>query len=239
MQYCAHRGLSSQAPENTLAAIRLAASKGLKQVEIDVQLTRDKAVVVMHDDTVQRCSNGQGPLADLDYNQLQTMDAGSWFSADYVGERVPLLAEVLSVAKDVNLTLNIELKLYPQRDVLALCEAVAEQLQQSGLEAHQILLSSFNIDALAHMQRLVPEYRRGCLWEQLPEDYLVQLQRVAAYSAHLSQQGLRAQQVAKLNEAGYPVQVYTVNDLVIAETLAEWGVAVVISDCADRLQEGA
>src|SRR5687767_13229007 len=91
----AHRGFSSQAPENTLAAFDLALRNGFANIELDVQLTRDKVPVVLHDAKVERTTNGTGEVSNFNLADLRRLDAGSWFSPKYKGERIPTLEEVL------------------------------------------------------------------------------------------------------------------------------------------------
>src|SRR5580658_7344129 len=91
----AHRGASAQAPENTMAAFRLATESGAKWVEFDVHLTQDGVPVIMHDDTLDRTTDGKGKIADASWADVQKLDAGSWFDKRFKGERVPHLDEVL------------------------------------------------------------------------------------------------------------------------------------------------
>jgi len=114
----AHRGASAWAPENTMASFRLALNMGADGFELDVQLTSDDQVVVIHDSSVDRTTNGTGRIAQLSFSQLRQLDAGSWFNSakprrakpGYVGERIPLLTEVLDLAKQHNITTYVELK---------------------------------------------------------------------------------------------------------------------------------
>src|SRR5262245_46332535 len=85
----AHRGASSYAPENTLAAFDLALQMGVRHIELDVHLSRDGHLVVIHDDTVDRTTNGSGPVVHYTLAELQALDAGSWFGAAFAGERIP------------------------------------------------------------------------------------------------------------------------------------------------------
>jgi glycerophosphoryl diester phosphodiesterase len=106
---CAHRGAMATHPENTLPAFRKAILCGAHMIEFDVQLTKDNALVVMHDPTVDRTSNGHGAIAALTLEEIQQLDAGSWKSPVFQGEKVPTLDEVLSIMP-VNIWLNIHLK---------------------------------------------------------------------------------------------------------------------------------
>ncbi len=106
----AHRGYSAKYPENTLAAFRATAELPVEGVEFDVHLTADRQVVVIHDEKIDRTSNGTGYVKDLTLEQLRKYDFGSWFSEEFAGERIPTLSEVLDVFKDTDQRINIELK---------------------------------------------------------------------------------------------------------------------------------
>ena len=106
---CAHRGASTSHPENTLAALREAIRLGAHQIELDVYLTTDKQLVVMHDATVDRTTDGKGKIADLTLAQIKQLDAGRWKAPRFAGERVPTLAEAQAVMPE-NVWLNLHLK---------------------------------------------------------------------------------------------------------------------------------
>src|SRR5262245_679720 len=103
----AHRGASGTCPENTLAAFRRAVEVGADMIELDVQLTRDDAVVVMHDWTLDRTTDGSGAVGERALDELRPLDAGRWFAPEFAGERVPTLAAVLDA---VPIPINVELK---------------------------------------------------------------------------------------------------------------------------------
>ena len=106
---CAHRGASKSHPENTLAALREAIRLGTQMIEFDVALTKDGQLVLMHDDTIDRTTNGKGPVSDRTLAELKQLDAGSWKNAEFKGERVPTLDEALAIMPE-NIWLNVHLK---------------------------------------------------------------------------------------------------------------------------------
>ena len=105
----AHRGNSVSAPENTLEAIRQAIDAGVDRVEIDLQFSKDQQLIVIHDDTVDRTTNGTGHVSELSYDYIKTLDAGSWKNSKFKGEKVPLLSEVFELCKEKAMV-NIDLK---------------------------------------------------------------------------------------------------------------------------------
>jgi len=112
-----HRGAAAHAPENTLASFRKAAALGVEMVEFDVKLTRNRVPVVIHDDTLDRTTDGSGPIANSDFAAVRMLDAGRKFAPEFRGERVPTLDEVLTVALELGLAVNIEIKPCPGREV--------------------------------------------------------------------------------------------------------------------------
>lgn len=150
----AHRGDSSNAPENTIAAFKRAVDRGVEWIELDVHPTRDGKLVVIHDDKLERTTTGSGPVADHSLEEIKKLDAGAWFDPKYVGERVPALAEVVRLVAPTKTRLNIEIK-HSSR-VEGVVAIVAELLRTAGCE-HRFVVSSFDLAALRAMRRVAPE----------------------------------------------------------------------------------
>ncbi|WP_051541368.1 glycerophosphodiester phosphodiesterase family protein [Caldalkalibacillus mannanilyticus] len=151
MLVIAHRGSSQQAPENTLPAIQKAIQDQADAVEIDVQLTKDQEIVVIHDEWLNRTTNGSGLVSSHTFSRIRELDAGSWFSPNFSGVRIPHLEEVLLLLKPLSIELNIELKNgiipYP-----GLEEKVIRLIQNYQMEK-QVILSSFRQDSLVDVSR--------------------------------------------------------------------------------------
>src|SRR5882672_3455210 len=111
----AHRGARASAPENTMAAFRRAYEDGAKWIEVDIKLTHDGIPIIMHDDTLDRTTDGKGPVADMLWDDMQKLEAGNWFGPGFAGERVPRLSEVLHFVLEHNMRINMELKPCPGR----------------------------------------------------------------------------------------------------------------------------
>jgi len=156
----AHRGSSSHAPENTLAAFKLAIQQGADAIELDTMLAGDGNVVVIHDHTVDRTTQFKGQVKDYSSLELRKMDAGGHFDIEFVGEPIPTLDEVFQTIGQLTI-LNIELKNYfSVNDDLP--EKVAQLIKHHKLQ-HRIIFSSFNPIALARINRLIPEAPIGLL----------------------------------------------------------------------------
>jgi glycerophosphoryl diester phosphodiesterase len=156
----AHRGSSAYAPENTLAAFELAVSQNADAIELDAKLCADGEIVIIHDQTLERTTDGRGKVADYPNEALRELDAGSWFGAEYRGEKIPTLREVLETVGRKTFT-NIELTNYASlRDELP--DKVVDLVKQLGLETH-VLFSSFNPRALRRVHQLLPNVPLGLL----------------------------------------------------------------------------
>ncbi|PLY00163.1 MAG: glycerophosphodiester phosphodiesterase [Desulfuromonas sp.] len=141
----AHRGASARAPENTMTAFRAAADAGADGIELDVHLSRDGIPVVIHDDTVDRTTDGTGAVADKSLAELLDLDAGTWFYERFAGERMPLLAEVFAWAGE-RIRINVEIK--DQRAGRAVLSTIAD------FPEVDVLISSFNHKALSQLRQL-------------------------------------------------------------------------------------
>ena len=140
-----HRGLGGLAPENTLPAFVAAQACGLRWVELDAKLCSSGEVIVLHDNSVQRTSNGHGRAAQMSWNQLQQLDAGAWFDRSFHGTRIPLLREVLDYCCAHDMGINIELKPNPDQ-YSATANAVIGVLREGNYPAKlPLLLSSFSL----------------------------------------------------------------------------------------------
>jgi glycerophosphoryl diester phosphodiesterase len=228
----AHRGGGKLAPENTLAGIDTGARLGLKMIEFDAKLSADDVVFLLHDDLVDRTSDGHGAAARMIYAQLRALDAGSWFDAKFAGATMPTLAEVAGRCFETGLAANIEIKPCEGRDVETgrrVAEEAARLWTDAGLAP---LMSSFSYSALEAAAEAAPGLPRGMLYEAIPDDWRAQADTLACVSMHVDHTQLDAQIVGEIKEAGLRILAYTVNDPQRARQLAQWGVDAI---CTDRI----
>ena len=235
----AHRGYSSVAPENTLAAFEAALRCGADMVETDVHPAADGSAVLIHDEAVDATTGGRGLVADLGAEELTRLDAGSWFSPAYSGQRVPLLADLLDLlGEHPGAQLLLELKGRWQHDQVA--AAVAEVRRAGAVE--QVVLQSFETSTLARVQEVAPEVRRAALLEAPALDALAQgraLRRdlgVIACNPGVASLVARPAAVAELQAAGLAVWPWTVDEPVLWRALADAGVDGVITNRPDGLR---
>ncbi|MDQ0416352.1 glycerophosphoryl diester phosphodiesterase [Croceifilum oryzae] len=224
----AHRGFSKIAPENTMAAFQEAIQAGADGIELDVHLTRDGEIVVMHDETIDRTTDGTGWIKDLTLGEICEHSAGSWFGSKFVQERVPTLAEVLELLESTSLWLNIELKnniiRYPRLE-----EKVLKEVDRFGFQK-RVILSSFNHFSLHHLHSVRPHFPLGVLYECNlidPWDYAIQL---GASSIHPFFPTLDEEIVRRSHEAGIAIRPFTVDDPIYQKILFEWGIDALITN---------
>jgi glycerophosphoryl diester phosphodiesterase len=226
-----HRGAALVAPENTLASFRQAALLGARMVEFDVRLSADGRPVVFHDDTLDRTSNGSGPVAAASLAELKRLDAGGWFSPQFSGEAIPTLDEVLALCLDLGIAANIELKPERGREVETAETALACALRSWPPGIAPPLVSSFSRRCLAAAGRTAAAaWPRGLLVGRIPADWHGAANALGCHALHADQRRLSAPAVAQLRAAGLTVLAYTVNDPHRAERLWAMGVTSIFSD---------
>ncbi len=225
----AHRGASAYAPENTLAAFELALEHGAPALELDVKLSADGHVVVIHDPTVDRTTNGRGKVARLTLAELRTLDAGSFFSEKYRGEKIPTLEEVFELVGKRAL-INIELTNYTTpRD--SLVEEVCRLVREHRMEEY-VLFSSFLPGNLRQAALLLPEVPRGLLvlpsWKGIWARFAFFFGDYQALHPYLSD--VTPHQIASVHRIGRRVHVWTVNEPALMRRLLKWGVDGIFTD---------
>lgn len=228
---CGHRGAAGHAPENTLAAIRLAMAMGAQMVEIDVQQTADDQLVLLHDDSLSRTTNGTGLLWQKHASELQTLDAGRWFSAEFAGEPLPTLAQTIALVRG-KIKLNIEVKLHGHERNIA--KLVVEAIRRAGF-APECLITSFGHAVADEIKQLAPELRVGYIFGPREFREAVFSAPVEVLSAHYSL--VNAEFMRKARAAGKAVHVWTVNDKALMTRLIDLGVEAIITNYPDRLTE--
>ena len=230
----AHRGAGKLAPENTLAAMRVGYARGYRMVEFDAKLSADGHIILMHDDTVERTSNGAGRVADLTWEALSHLDAGSWHSRAYAGEPIPLLEGIARYLIANGIAANIEIKPCPGREQET-GRAVALAARELWRNAVPPLLTSFSESALEAAGDATPNFPRGLLSEQVPGDWSSCMQRLGCIALVLDHRCITRALAAEVKNAGYRLLTYTVNDAGQAAELLSWRVDCVITDAVDRI----
>ena len=229
----AHRGASAFAPENTAAAIILAAELGATWCEVDVTISADGIAVIHHDVDLERCSNGHGLVIQQSLAQLKTLDVGSWFAEEYAHQRLLTLPELLTLANRLKLGLNLENKPTIGRETETV-RAVVEALEKTPA-TQPLLLSSFNVHALYEAKAQLPHLSRALNVEAIPHNWRQRLAEVDAQGLHFQLEFFNPIDVGNIRAAGFNCAIFTVNSATIAQTLFDAGVNAVFSDYPNLL----
>jgi glycerophosphoryl diester phosphodiesterase len=237
-RYAAHRGAGKLAPENTLAAMREGYRHGYRMVEFDVKLSADGVPFLLHDDTLDRTTDGAGRADALTWSQLAQLDAGSWHSAAYAGEPLPTLRAIAHWAIANAVVCNVEIKPMPGRE-RETGTVVAREVRALWRAAPvQPLLSSFATDALVAARAAVPELPRALLVEDVPPDWQARLAQLDCVALDVDWRALDADKIAAGHRSGYWVLTYTANDAQLVNQLTAWGVDAIITDAIDVVRPG-
>ncbi|ARU61943.1 hypothetical protein CBW65_13565 [Tumebacillus avium] len=228
----AHRGASGHAPENTLAAFRLARQMGADGFEFDVQVTKDGVPVVIHDEALVRTTGASGYVFDYTFEEIRRLDAGSWYGEQFRGEKIPSLEEVFAEFGD--LVLNVELKnsyyAMPQLE-----EKTIGLIRKYKLE-QQVIVSSFHHMSMQELHRLAPDLKTGLLYDCVLVDAVAYAKRLGASALHPFFGTVKPDLVAEAHAAGLMVNVWTVNDEMHMRLCAQAGVDAIITNYPDRLR---
>lgn len=234
----AHRGGGKLAPENTVEAIDVGARLGLKMIEVDAKLSDDGVVFLLHDDRLDRTSNGTGEAGALRYEQLRALDAGSWFGPAFAGAKLPTLDEMAQRCRTHHLAANIEIKPSMGRDAETGRVVALEAARLWGSD-HDVgamqpmpLLSSFSYAALEAAAAAAGHLPRGMLYSTVPPDWREQAHALGSVSLHANHANLTEALVADIKASGLRILAYTVNEPERARLLAAWGVDAI---CTDRI----
>jgi len=229
-----HRGAAGLAPENTLASVREATRRGAQFIEVDVQRSTDGILVLMHDRTVSRTTNGKGWIGQLTWDEIRELDAGSHFSPRFAGESIPSLESTLELIKEQNVTLVLEAKnpsLYPGIE-----KQIAETLQRFDA-TEQVIVVSLDRDWLERFNELAPDIPKGylCLWTYNS----LQIPTVGIVGVYWPSVILDPTLVRRIHHQGRQVLAWTVNDVRLIGLLIGLGVDSITTDHPEVWPEAA
>jgi glycerophosphoryl diester phosphodiesterase len=223
----AHRGASGRFPENTLCAFAAAIDAGAAMCELDVQMTCDGALIVIHDETVDRTTNGKGAVATMTLGEIKQLDAGAKFDARFRGERVPTLEEVFAQV-DGRCGLNVELK------AAGIEHRVCELIHAYRASA-TTLVSSFYWDALARIRYMAPDIRVGLLASEWPARLLGAATEMRADAINPGFEIVTEDLCIAAHDRAINVYTWTVDDAAIMRRLIAYGVDGIMTNFPDRL----
>ncbi|PLT30649.1 glycerophosphodiester phosphodiesterase [Peribacillus deserti] len=231
----AHRGASGYAPENTIAAFDKAVEMKADYIEIDVQRSKDGELVIIHDNSVDRTTNGTGSVKNLTFEELRSLDAGSWKGSEFAGEKIPSFDEILDRYHGKTGIL-IEMKspeLYPGIE-----EEVAKELMERNLgkpQNEKIIIQSFNFDSMKLMNRLLPGVPIGVLTSSTKDTTDQALKDIAGYADYFNPSyGLVSEDlVTKVHSLDLKISSWTVRSQQAADFLLDMDVDGIITDYPD------
>jgi glycerophosphoryl diester phosphodiesterase len=222
----AHRGFSARYPENTMLSFQKAIETGCDGIELDIHLSRDGKIVVIHDETVNRTTNGKGFVKDADYAELRALDAGK-------GEHIPTIEEYFDLVDKYPLLTNIELK----NSVFwyeGMEEKIIGMIRERGIE-ERIIFSSFNHFSILKCKKLAPEIRCGFLVWSWIIDVGAYTKKHGIEGIHPEYCSLTGEAVREIQSNGVAINAYTVDDRETMERLISLGVYSIITDDPELL----
>ncbi|MEK6265664.1 MAG: glycerophosphodiester phosphodiesterase [Clostridium sp.] len=231
----AHRGASAYFPENTMLSFEKALEMGCTGIETDVQMTKDGVLVLIHDEMVNRTTNGDGLVKDYTYRELNRLDAGSWMGEEFTGNTIPTVEELIYLVQDKNIIIDFEIKTGV---------VVYEDIEQKLIEliykhriAHKVILSSFNHYSIAKCNKISKEINTGVLYMAgiyKPYDYAktVGANAINPYFLAINEEVIKQTKKHKIH-----VNVFTVNDEKYMRSFLDMKVDGIITDYPDKLHK--
>lgn len=221
-----------------MKSFSLAVDNGATWLETDVDILADGTPIIIHDSTLDRTTDRSGSFYPLAASELDHIDAGAWYGREFVGARLPRLSEFVDFLNERHVNANIEIKQNEQgaERTILLIDAVAKELERLDPD-RQIVISSFGQPLLMKFHERHPELAIGVLYETvaLYDDWLAVLELCGASYIHPEDKGLTAAKVRQFREAGFGVNVWTVDEVDRANQLFNWGCTGVFTNCADSL----
>jgi glycerophosphoryl diester phosphodiesterase len=241
MKNIAHRGFSGKYPENTKIAFARAIELGADMIELDVTLSKDKIPVVIHDDTLERTSNGKGKVRNVSLEKLKELDFGSWMNSKFSEERIPTLEEVLQQIKKSKIWLNIEIKssAYEKKFSESCIESQAIRLIEKYKLFNRIVISSFEPKILLRLRELSTKIKLAYLiepdYKKLKLDPIFFVTQIKAISLNMHKSQIKTEIFERASERNISVCVYTINTMDELKRMNKLGLAGVFTNFPDRL----
>ncbi len=227
-KFFGHRGYSGKYPENTLLAFDNAIEAGVDGIELDVQFSKDGKLVVIHDESVNRTTDGTGLVKELTLEELKSLDASATFTGKYGKVQIPTLEEVLSLVEKFDIVTNIELKT-GVFEYDGIEEAVAECVRKHKL-SDKVIISSFNHFSIMRMRKAAPELKCGFLFESWLIDAGKYCHSHGIPCFHPMFRNLIPSVVEEVKQYGLEINTYTVNTLEDFNRLSDLNVDVAIGN---------
>lgn len=231
----AHRGIPHLAPENTMASFRAAVESGADGLETDIQMTKDGELVIIHDETLDRTTDGKGLVTMHTLEQLKDLDAGSWFNPSFGNEKIPTLREFLEFVSGRELLINIEIKsgvvLYPGIE-----KKLIDMLHEFEL-GKNVIISSFNHYSLVTCKEIDSSIKTGILYMCGLVDPWIYAKSIGVDALHPLFYSVRPETIGGMHNSGLLVNPYTVDSPRDMKNMIDLGVSGIITNYCDALLE--
>ena len=227
----AHRGASAYAPENTFAAFDKALALGASHAEMDLQFSSDGHIVVIHDDAVDRTTNGSGAVADMTLAQLSSLDAGAWFAPEFAGERIPALGAMLERYKG-RLHFHLEIKAQAE----GLSERAADLVRGYGVTA-SVTITSFQLVRVAESISYAPELPAGWLNREMDDSIIATAEQMGLKLLCPHAEVVTADLVDSLHQKGFAVRAWGADNEELMRRVVDAGVDGLTVNFPDKLAE--
>lgn len=231
----AHRGFSGKYPENTMLAFRKAVEIGADGIELDVQLTKDGEIVIIHDETIDRTTDGKGSVSDYTYEELSKFDASYIYRGEMGFNKIPTLREYFEMIKDTNLMTNIELKT-GVKEYLGIEEKVWELIKEYKQE-DKVIISSFNHFSVLRMREIAPQLKYGLLSETWIINAGKYTHDLGIPCYHPVRHNLIPEVIDEIKKYGVEINTYTVNNEDEIRYMIEKGIDIIIGNFPDRTKK--
>lgn len=232
----AHRGFSGKYPENTMLAFKKAVEVGCQGIETDLHITKDGVIVICHDETIDRTTNGSGFIRDYNYKELSNFDAGVKFGKEFEGEKIPTIEEFLNYVKDKNLLINLELK----NDIIAyeqMEKKVIDKIYEFKLK-NNIILSSFNHYSMIRAKEYDSSIKTGLLYEATLYNVHDYVKTVGADALHPFFPSVMDENIVRqIKNSGTMINTYTVNKEEHMKALIKLGIDGIITNYPNKLKK--
>jgi glycerophosphoryl diester phosphodiesterase len=239
VQVIAHRGFSGIAPENTMTAFKKAIEIGADMIELDVMLSKDGELVVIHDKTVNRTTNGKGKVSELSLSDLKKLDAGSWFKKHFSGEKIPTLEEVFDLAHG-KIQLNIEIKkdaYNPYRKKGGVEEKTVKLIEKYNMSSG-VLVSSFNPLIIQRIKEFSPEVATAILYRYRINRSLVKgFNNLNVNAVNPGKRFFNKKATQEVHKSDLKINIYTINQKREMKKFIKMGVDGIITNYPDRVFE--
>jgi len=222
-----HHGACGYEPENTILSFKKSLQLGIDMIEFDVRKSFDDKLVIMHDATVNRTTNGTGAIADMTFAQLRKLDAGK-------GQKIPTLQEVLDY---INRKVRVDIEIKAVDAVSELANVVHNYISKKGWSPTDFLISSFNLSALHEFHQLVPNIQLMLIFSEVPNNWLELVQSIPVQMVAISAAFISKEIVDQMHHNDIPVVVYTVNDSKEITRMKALGIDGICSDYPDRVKK--